>query len=69
MGYAYRIALGWNLYVNVHPLLSVYLAFTQIDIIGIRIILELAITYVAVKGYLNAKIIEPVPDNDDSFSN
>lgn len=58
------IAGAWNLYVNIHPLLAVYLAFTQVDIVAVRICLELVASVFAVRGYIRAKAA--VPQEDDS---
>ena len=50
------ITLGWNTYHNLRPMLTVYLAFTQVDILLVRMLADLAISLCTVHMYIRHKL-------------
>jgi hypothetical protein len=71
MEFQYRtaqlIALGFNLYHNLRPMLTVYLAFTQIDILAVRIIMDLVTSVNTIHAYIKDKTVEA--DTDENADN
>lgn len=60
------IAFGWNAYHNLRPMLTVYLAFTQVDILLVRMLADLTISLCTVHTYIKHKAACPatVAEND-----